>query len=184
MAKVLSVLFAVVVACGLMYVWPTQNNYEDQDKIAYNIAYKSATTFADSVRNKGYITPKMYTDFNNELSATDNIYDIQMEHDRKRYNPIYTDPANPATFQGKFEVYYDGFYTDKIMSTLFPTNSLPVTDTSRKYYLQSGDYFYVTIKNKNFTKATLVSDFLTNSNTGDPTRIYIPYGGMVNNEDY
>lgn len=184
MAKVLSVLFAAIVACALLYVYPALNSYERQEQIAYNIAYKAVTAFVDSVRNKGYITPTMYNDFNKQLAATDNMFDIRMEHDRKRYNPAYADPANASTFQSKYEVYYEGFYTERIMSTLFPDNSLPAADKSRYYYLQVGDMFTVTIKNKNMTKAALVRDFLTNGNTGDPTRIYIPYGGMVQNEDY
>jgi hypothetical protein len=184
MAKVLSLICAAIVACGLLYLYPALNSYEQQDQIAYNMAYKAVTTFVDSARTKGYITPTMYNDFHRELDLTGNLYDVQMEHKRKQYNPIYTDPADPASFEGKYEVYYDGFYTDKIMATLFPNNSLPVTDPSRRYFLQVGDTFSVTVKNKNVTKATLVRDFLTNGNTGDPTRIYIPYGGLVTNEDY
>jgi hypothetical protein len=184
MGKILSLICASIVACALLYLYPTFHTYEQQDQISYNVAYKSVTNFVDAVRNKGYITPAMYKDFTSELAVTDNIFDIRMEHHQKRYNPVYTDPGNGATFQQTYEVYYDGFYTEKIMSRLFPNNSLAVTDPNRRYDLQVGDMFTVTITNTNVTKATLVRDFLTHTSTGDPLRIYIPYGGMVVNEDY
>jgi hypothetical protein len=183
-SKVLLGFFALVVACLLLFVFPLLNSYEQEDQISYNIAYKSTTTFVDAVRNKGYITPKMYNDFTESLSMTNNIFDIQLEHESKRYNPLYTDPANMATFNNGFEIYYDSTYTDQILAKLYPNNNLPITDISRRYYLQIGDQFNVTVKNKNVTKAMLIRNFLTGSSSSNPTRIFIPYGGMVQNEDY
>lgn len=184
MSKYPSVLFAAIVACLLLYFFPINTAYEQQDQIAYNVAYKATTNFVDAVRNKGYVTPTMYNDFTKELNSISNIYDIQMEHKSKKYNPVYTDPADQSTFQNKADVYYDEFFQDDILAAIFPDNKLPVTDETRKYRLKVGDFFSVTVKNKNITNATVMKDFLTNGNTGDPTRIYIPYGGMVQNEDY
>ncbi|TVX85615.1 hypothetical protein [Paenibacillus agilis] len=183
MSKYLTLIFATIVALGLLYIYPIFKNYDQMDQIAFNITQKATTEFVDAVRSKGYITPVMYEDFMEALDTTNNMYDIQMQHDEKKYNPKYGDPADPNSFQGDFDVYYDSFFTDEIMNVLFPDNEKDMNDPSRRYVLRMYDYFAVTVKNTNTTNATLMRDFLTNSITPDPTRIYIPYGGMVLNEN-
>ncbi|MFS0841360.1 hypothetical protein [Paenibacillus sp. 1P03SA] len=184
MAKYLSFTFVIIVSLLLLYFYPMLNSYEQMDQISYNVTYKATTNFVDSVRTKGYITPTMYNDFQKELGKTDNLFDVQLEHDQKKYTPVYADPADPNTFKGEYGVHYEGFFNEQILGKLFPDNNLPLNDPSRRYLLRVGDTFSVTVKNKNMTKATLVRDFLNNGNTSDPTRIYVPYGGMVLNEDY
>ena len=125
----------------------------------------------------------MFLEFERELATTGYTYDIQLEHRHKRFNPVYTDPANAGTFQNSFIVDYDGFYNNQIMPILYPDNTTPKKDSSRMYKLTEGDYFYVKVKNTNKTNAGIVRDFLNNS-ISENTRIYIPYGGMVLNEDY
>ncbi|MFM9280873.1 hypothetical protein [Paenibacillus jiagnxiensis] len=174
MAKYVLYPFAIILACLLLYFYPMLAAYQQQDQIAYNLAYQATTNFVDSVRNKGYITPTMYNDFMRELGSS-NLYDVQMEHKAKQYNPIYEDPEDDSTFTGQTDVYYDARYTDSILKTL---------SSGSRYYMREGDFFSVTVRNTNTTKATLMQDFLNNGYTSDPTRIYIPYGGIILNEDY
>lgn len=178
-------VFTAMLAVLLLYIWPTSEAFERQDDISYLVAFNSVTSFVDSVRNKGYITPKMYNDFTTELSLTGNLYDIEIEHKHKRYNPVYIDPANPNTFQDSFNVDYEAFYEKQILSVIFPANSTAgKTDDSRKYKLTEGDYFSVKIQNTNKTNAGRLREFLNGGFSPSNLRIYIPYGGMVTNEDY
>ncbi|MDP4095284.1 hypothetical protein OIN60_00565 [Paenibacillus sp. P96] len=183
MARYVLYPFAIILACLLLYFYPMQAAYQQQDQIAYNLAYQATSNFVDSVRNKGYITPAMYNDFTREL-GTSNLYDIQMEHRAKQYNPVYLDPLDATTFTGKTDVYYDARYTKSILASLFPGGSSSDLAESRRYYMREGDFFSVTVRNTNTTKASLLHNFLTNDQTGDSTRVYIPYGGMILNEDY
>lgn len=184
MSNALSLMAAALVACLLLYLYPVSQSYEQQDQISYNIVYKSVTTFVDSVRSKGYISPAMYNDFMNELDKSGNLYEIEMQHDQKLYNPVYDNPSDASTFQNRYEVYYDSVYTEDILSVLYPENELPVSDSERKYLLKQYDSFSVTVTNSNTTKATLVRNLLNLSDSGNKVRIYLPYGGMVLNEDY
>lgn len=168
----------------MLFIYPIYQQAERQDDLSQIVAHKAATEFVDAVRTKGYITPTMYQQFFDSMAATGNVFDVQMEHLHKKYNPIHTDAANPGTFQGKYETYYDGFYTEDIMKILFPNTSDPVNSQKRRYLLEVGDFFTVKVKNKNRTLATSLQDILLAGNTGDNTKIYIPYGGMVLNEDY
>ncbi|MCY9763231.1 hypothetical protein M5X06_22090 [Paenibacillus alvei] len=183
MTRVVSILFAAFIAVILIYLYPTSKSYDQQDQIAFNIVQKATTEFVDAVRSNGYITPKMYEDFIRTIDVTQNMYDVQMQHDERNYNPIYHDPANVGSFQEKYEVYYESFFTEQIMKVLFPDNGKDISDPSRRYVLHTYDYFSVVVKNTNTTNATLMRDFLTNSVTSEPTRIYIPYGGMVLDEN-
>lgn len=180
----ISKIVAAILAVLLLYLYPISDSYEKQDEISYMTANKLVVNFVDAVRNKGYVTPMMYNDLVQALNLTGNTFDIQLEHQHKRYNPIYTDPANSATFQAAFNIDYDGYYHEQIVSVLYPNNTLPLDDSSRMYKLTVGDYFGAIVKNTNRTNATLIRDFLNQSNTGNNTRIHIPYGGMVLNEDY
>lgn len=179
----ISKIAAALLAVLLLYIYPAVDSFERQDDIAYLLANQSVVNFVDSVRNKGYITPTMYNDFVQGLEQTGNLFEIRMEHNHKLYHPVYADAANPNTFQSTYEVSYDGYYQEHIMSVLFPQNELPPDDPERRYRLAAGDYFRVTVSNRNRTSAAIMRDALNLSNKDEIARIYIPYGGMVLNED-
>ncbi|MFL1672727.1 hypothetical protein [Paenibacillus dendritiformis] len=184
MAKGIITLFAAVISCYLMFLYPLGASYQQQEQLAYTLAYSSVTGFVDAVRDKGFITPIMVNDLIAQLAQSGHVFDIEMEHGIKKYNPIHADPADAGTFQARFEVYYDFHYTDELNRVLFPDSSAPLTDPDRVYYLKAGDIFRVVVKNVNETNAALVRSFLTRTLPDDLARIYIPYGGMVRNEDY
>lgn len=163
-----------------MALYPIYHLAQQGDNTANNLSHKIVTNFVDSVRTKGYITSKMYSEFIDQLHQTGNVFDIEMEHLHKKYNPVYADPADPASFQDSYDTYYDGHYTEEILKVLFPANTVG----EQKYYLNTNDIFNVTIKNRNRTMATQMRNFFTFSVLDDNAEIYIPYGGMVLNEDH
>ncbi|GAB6990065.1 hypothetical protein [Paenibacillus pini] len=175
---------AVLIALLLLFIYPAKEAAEKQDDLSRIIVYNAVTQFVDAVRNKGFLTPVMYQDFINEIEVTGNVFDIQMEHQHKKYQPDYTDAADPSTFQDQFDVWYEGFYSEDIMMQLFPEEVLDKDSDKRKYRLAVGDFFKVSVKNTNRTAGTAWFDFITGSATGDPVVISAPYGGMVLNEDY
>lgn len=112
MEEYLPKIFIVMLSVLLLFMFPIITSYERQDDISYAYASKAVHMFTDNVRNKGYISPKMYTDFLNILSATGNSYDIKMTRERKTYypiieiydydkilkKPIYVTEISPATY--------------------------------------------------------------------------------------
>ncbi|MEF2964207.1 hypothetical protein V3851_00065 [Paenibacillus sp. M1] len=180
----LSKILGVFIALILMFAYPLYQQAQRQDQLSQIVVHSAVTEFVDASRTKGYITPTMYSDLTRKLGATGNQYEIEMEHLHKKYSPDYSDPANENSFKNSFTTYFDGHYTDEIMNRLFPDNTLPVNSLDRRYVMTEGDFFTVKVKNINRTMATILQDFFLNGNTGDNTRIYMPYGGMVINEDY
>ncbi|MNN85985.1 hypothetical protein D3C81_2033350 [compost metagenome] len=67
------------------------------------------------------------------------------------------------------------------MATLFPKQSMPKDDPLRRYKLQIGDTFAVTVANKSRTPGTVMFDFINNAVSASE-KIVIPYGGVVRNE--
>lgn len=177
-------IFAALLAVLLLFLYPLYEQARSQDKIANTVVQGAATHFIDSIRTKGYITPQIYEEFNAQLAATGNQYDLQLEHLHKRYSPEYEDPANPATFKNSFITFYDGFYNEQILAVLFPDNGRRADDPARRYKMQVGDYVGIKLKNINRTAAVQLWDFLMNDNTGDSATIVMNYEGMVLNEDY
>ena len=155
----LIVIFSMILAVILMFVFPIMDTWERQDDISYMSVYASVVEFVDSVRNLGYITPTMYTQFLQEINATGNRYEVTLEH-RKR---IYTPEINA----------YKNIYTTTIEDILF---------NQKKEYrdMAAGDYFYVSIKNTNKTQSTLIKEVVYASRQ-ETFKIGVPYGGMVRN---
>lgn len=174
-------VFAVLVAVLLLYLYPISETFNQQDNISELVVLKATTTFVDAVRDKGFVSPTMYSDFMETIAATGNTFDVQIEHGSKKYVPVYDDPTKPGTFRDSYEVHYDKFYNAQILPVLFPNSAAAKDDPSRRYKLRVGDTFAVTVKNTNRTPGTILFDFL-NQSISPNEKIFIPYGGVVRNE--
>ncbi|MNV97590.1 hypothetical protein D3C71_1927320 [compost metagenome] len=106
-----------------------------------------------------------------------------MEHQHKKYHPEYADPSDGSTFLNEYSVQYEGHYTDELEKVLFPDNSEEKDSTERKYYLEMGDYFTVSIQRKDQSPLSILASMLYNSASVQEEGP-LHYGGMVLNEDY
>ncbi len=185
-----SKIVAMVLAVLLLFIYPTKNEFERLDETSRIFVLTETSKFVDAVRNLGYITPSMYEEYAGRLAATNNIYDIRMEHRKKRYDPVYEDPTAgvplPASPAGDalpidYVIGFRTYYNNTISKILFPDTPVSA-NTSRVYEFEKGDYFAVTVYNKNKTMATKIQEMLYNANF-DAEKIYVRYGGMVKDEN-
>jgi len=181
MANSVSKWFAAFLALLLLYLVPAGEMARRQDDLSRLVVYQSVTKFVDSVRTKGYVTPTMYNDFQQELAATGNIYNVEMEHQHKKYHPEYNDSG---IFLNRYSIVYDAYYQEDIMNYLFPYSTVGKEDDSRRYRLTTGDLFQVSVRSLNRTPGMLIFDALTGSDSVGKAAIAFPYGGLVLNEDY
>ena len=185
MPNAISKVFAIILAALVMFYFVTYQNYKKQEDLAYIHTYQEVTKFVDSVRMKGYITPKMYEQFELGLHQGNEIlFDIEILHEQKKYQPVYTNGTafQPATFTGKYQVQYDEYFKQQLFDVLYD-ESVPYNQ--RMYKLQKDDYFTVTVQNKTKFKSTMLLSMLTGGAAGTTdTTLYFPYGGMVLNEDW
>ena len=149
-----------------MFIFPLMDTWERQDDMSYMLAYSKVVDFVDSVRNTGYFTDEMYSQLINDLTATGNIFEVQLEHRKLIYGNTGTEDA-PNMVTG-----YLYSFNDQILNAL--------DNTGRYDDFDKGDYFYVSVKNTNKTQSTLVKEFMYSSSLNS-FKIGVPYGGMIRN---
>ncbi len=120
-------VFAILLAVLLLYIYPIYTAFQQQDDISELVVLRATTAFVDAVRDKGYISPTMYTDFRQTIEATGLDFDVQMEHESKKYVPVYDDPTRPETFQVRMKCITMRFTTLRSCRCCFPVALPPET---------------------------------------------------------
>ena len=152
-------IFSIILAVLLMFIFPLMDTWERQDDISYMSVYAHVVEFVDSARNLGYITSDMDYSFLRSVYSTGNRYQITLEHRNFELVPGFESGV------------YVNTYTNSIINKL---------NTTGRYDMEAGDYFYVSVKNTNKTQATQIQEVIYAS-TQETFKIGVPYGGMVRN---
>ena len=108
MEDIVQRVFAIIFAVLVFFAMPLYMTFEKRDDISYALALKITSNFVNNVKSKGYLTAEMYTDFLSELAATDNTYEVKLQHIAKTYNPV-------------INVYYDDKTTKEVENKLVDT---------------------------------------------------------------
>jgi hypothetical protein len=177
-------LLGFLIAAALLFLAPAMSILERQDDVAFTVILTETNRFADSVRDTGYITPNMYSDFINRINATGNTFDISIRHIKSTINPVYRQNGPDLEFTGEYEVVRISVSETEIMAKLFPADgSIGVFDKARRYEMKQGDLIFVEVKNRGKTMATAIRDMMLLTDTDTPA-LFVRSGGMVRNEAY
>lgn len=174
MGSIIGKVFAILLAVLLLLIYPLMEMLEQQEYTTHLFVYTETTKLVDAVRNTGYLTARMYEEYMDKLAATNVLFDVVLEHQHRKYDPVYLDPLDTNTFQNDFAINFRGYYTDEILKILFPEEN----HTSEKYWLAKGDYFKVKVINKNKTLASKLKQLVYGRELPTET-IIIQYGGMI-----
>lgn len=168
MGDTLITVVAIGLAAILMFVFPLMTMADRTDDVS-QLAVKTATTeFVDDVRTTGKLTLDKYAKFVEEISATGNAYDVEMEIKVLDENPgKKTTQANSSKIGEN--VYYSK-YTSQILDDLAEKNTMT---------LKEGDMFLVSIKNTNTTLSQELSNFLYAVSGNDTSAIAAEDAGIV-----
>ena len=164
-------ILAIVLAAVLMFIFPLMSVADRSDDVSQLSVQNSTTTFVDNIRSTGRITLADYSKFAQEINATGNTYDIEMEVKVLDENP------GKKTAQTAYEkigenVYYTE-YTTQIMEDL---NDASNNNTK---YLKEGDIVSVSVKNTNTTISQLLRNFFYRVTGNDSSTIGASNGGIV-----
>ncbi len=181
MSNSVQLFFLTIIAVVVITLIPAYQTAVKQDDLAQQVAYTETTKFVDSVRTKGYLTPQMLEEYKSKIEIGSYVYRVEIVHEKKMYNPVFTDPKDSSTFTGEYLVQYDEFHTKQIEDYLY--NSGKDIKTV-KYKMSEGDFFTVNIKNINTTMSTILLDAFQGITSGNTSVINVPYGGMIINENY
>lgn len=165
-----TVVSVIIVVIG-MYVIPIKDTANRQDTEIAAYVYAITNDFVDSVELNGYISQDMYNEFLSDLDTTGNGYTISMVHGHDVYMPKFNETGDVVTGTTTTA---STTYEDAILEDLY--------DTDGVYYLEAGDHFSVTVKNKNRTLSQKINRILTGASV--KYSIVATAGGTVRNENY
>ncbi len=172
MGDTLITIIAIALAAILMFVFPLMTMSDRTDDIS-QLAVETATTeFVDDVRTTGKLTLDKYSKFVEQISATGNSYDVEMEVQVLDENPGKKTTQANSTKIGE-NVYYTT-YTSQILDMITGTNG-----QSKTLALKEGDIFSVNVKNTNSTLSQQLKNFFYAVSGNDTYTIAAEHSGMV-----
>lgn len=149
MSDTLMVIIGIFVAIILMFIFPLTEIGGKNDEIAQTVAEVAVSDFVNKIATQGKITLFDYDTLVQQLNATGNTYDIQMEVKILDDNSRRVTTTGNSSLVGEYKSY--SVYTNTIMDEL---------RQDEEYTLKNDDYIIVTVKNTNITIGTQLKNFL------------------------
>lgn len=153
-----SILILVVVVGIGLFIIPLITTMTRMDNVTQQQVNKIVEEFATDVQNTGKITQEKYQEFESKLSATGNVYNIDMELKILDENP--GKKVTQANYEKIGENGYYAKYTTQVLQELFPDNG-----SKGEISLKEGDRLYVAVSIENDTPADTIKDNLLGSSS-------------------
>lgn len=173
MSDTLITVIAIVLAAVLMLIFPLMTMADRTDDVSQLSVETATADFVDTIRTTGRITPDNYSTFMQNITATGNTYDVEIEVKVLDENPGKKTEQAQSTVIGE-NVYYS-IYTSQILDIIDPD-----TGTRQNYNLKEGDIVSVKVKNTNLTLAQQLKNFFYTVTGNDTYTIAAESAGMVN----
>ena len=172
MGDTLITVIAIALAAVLMFVFPLMTMSDRTDDVSQLTVETATTEFVDDIRTTGKLTMDKYSQFVENISATGNSYDVEMELQVLDENPGKKTTQAEATKIGE-NVYYT-MYTSQILDTINPESGVTKT-----LALKEGDIFSTSVKNSNTTMSQQLKNFFYSVTGNDTYTIAAEHGGIV-----
>ena len=172
MGDTLITVIAIALAAVLMFVFPLMTMSDRTDDVSQLTVETATTEFVDDVRTTGKLSMNKYSQFVEDISATGNSYDVEMQLQVLDENPGKKTTQAEPTKIGE-NVYYT-MYTSQILDTINPSSGVTKT-----LALKEGDIFSVSVRNTNTTMSQQLKNFLYSVTGNDTYVVAAEHGGIV-----
>ena len=169
MSDTLITVVAIALAAILMFVFPLMTMSDRTDDVSQLSVETATTEFVDDVRTTGKLSLDKYSKFVENIQATGNSYDVEMEVKTLDENPGKKTTQAEATKIGE-NVYYSTF-TSQILNS--------ITGDNETMKLKEGDIFSVSVKNTNTTLSQQLKNFFYSVTGNDTYTIAAEHAGIV-----
>lgn len=169
MSDTLITVVAIALAAVLMFVFPLMTMSDRTDDVSQLSVETATTEFVDDVRTTGKLSLDKYSKFVENIQATGNSYDVEMEVKTLDENPGKKTTQAEATKIGE-NVYYST-YTSQILNS--------ITGDNETMKLKEGDIFSVSVKNTNTTLSQQLKNFFYSVTGNDTYTIAAEHAGIV-----
>ena len=172
MSDTLITVVAIALAAVLMFVFPLMTMSDRTDDVSQLSVETATTEFVDDVRTTGKLSLDKYSKFVENIQATGNSYDVEMEVKTLDENPGKKTTQADATKIGE-NVYYS-VYTSQILDTITGDNC-----KGKTMVLKEGDIFSTSVKNTNTTLSQQLKNFFYSVTGNDTYTIAAEHAGIV-----
>ncbi len=174
-------LAGFLLAAILLFTVPTMALLERQDDVTRSLVQAEASRFADTARDMGSISPRLYDQFTERLSATGLRYDIKIRHQKRSWIPVYATTGSGLLFTGTYDQSRVTDSEQSVLGVLYPSSPASEEEASRQYRMHAGDLLFVEVESRGETMAGAFHRMLFfGSSPG--SGILARAGGMVRNE--
>jgi len=170
MGETLITVVAIFLAAILMFVFPLMSVSERTDDITQLNIQTLTTQFVDRIRTTGKFTEDDYSIFVQQLAATGNSYDVELEFKIQDSNPGRKDAAGISLTKIGENVYYSEF-TSQILQDLNSNEGVKK--------LKEGDIVSVKVKNTNKTISEMLRNFFYSLSGDETYQIAASHSGIV-----
>lgn len=161
-------LMDIFVGITILFLIPMMCFKQISEQYFQNIAYEYTRKLGYEIETQGYLTKAMYDDYVQSLSFIDDIFGVQFEHTKKRYEPIYKrDQNNEFIFTGEIMTYEEQTFTEEILNDVHKPNGC--------YRMEKGDTIIITLTTN---RREIFQRILTFAWKEQPVR-YARYSGMI-----
>ena len=175
MDNTLMVVIGMFLAAILIFVMPLMTVSERNDDIAQTVVQTATAEFVDKISISGVIKPSEYEEYEQTLSSTGNVYEIEIEVQHLDENIGKKNGTTSRDLIGENERY--STFTTEILSNMYEG-----TNTSKNYVLKKGDNVIVTAKNTSKTMAQTLRSFIYKITGQDAYQLVASSSSMVIND--
>ena len=173
MGDTLITIVAIALAAVLMFVFPLMTMSDRTDDVSQLSVETATTEFVDDVRTTGRLTLDKYEKFVETISATGNVYDVEMEVKVLDENP------GKKTTQAASDKIGENVYYSKYTSQILDEITDEATGKSKTLALKEGDIFSASVKNTNQTISQQLKNFFYTVSGNDTYTIAAEHAGIV-----
>ncbi len=169
---------SIIVVIILLIIFPVMHTMEKQDDLVQMQLMSEVNLFLHDVKTKGQMTRVDYEQLAAKLARLGNHFEVKIEHQKRLFAPVYSDPLNATTFSGKISTVYDLITNQEIVEALYSS-----TNSSGAYYFGRGDFVTISVKSTLKSKFDRMRDIILLTSSETPT-FFVRLSGMVAHEAY
>lgn len=166
MPEIVGKIALIFFAMYVLIINPMVNILQEQDETSRIFVNAETNEFLEMTTNKGQISEEALDMFQRKISATGNLYDVELTHDKY----VLGSNTGSGLAGSNYVIKNDSVIRNEINTTGY-------------YSMDKNDYFSIEVVMKNRTLATQMQEFAFKIPMGN-NRMFIKYGGVVKNDPY
>lgn len=148
--KITTIIFAIVI----LIVFPILRVYEFRDRIIEINLESESDLFLNKIRKSGKIKKQSLENFQNKINNLGINFDIEIEHYKQVFIPVYLDENDKNSFTGEIKILEELNPNSHILDVLYK-------EMKDSYNMNKGDYVHIRVIAKNQSNTSSLRKIFT-----------------------